>query len=95
LVVGEEGIYSKKKIVGLPKMLKICLLAASALACSAFQAPASFPNTPQLRMGRCSTLPLRMTATEPAPAVQIGKRAEHFSASFAHPTPVTSPFHSK
>jgi hypothetical protein len=67
--------------------IRLGFLAASLALASAFNMPASFLPKSQLHSGR-SSLRLRMTATEPAAAPQIGKRAEHFSASFAHPQPV-------
>lgn len=69
--------------------IRLGFLAATTLAlASAFNMPTSFLPKSQLHSAR-SSLSLRMTATEPAAAPQIGKRAEHFSASFAHPQPVT------
>lgn len=71
-------------------MLKIVVLAASALSCaSAFQIPLS-GSIASARTNR--VIGLRMTAAaEPAAAAEVGKRAEHFSAAIAHPQPVHQP----
>ncbi len=69
------------------EMLKISLLALSAVACATAFTPSTF--LPNAQLQRCRpAINLRMTATEPAAPAQIGKRAEYFSASFAHPQPV-------